>query len=85
MHSGRTIDSQKMSENEFLEKKVLDSEFTLRADHPGGTIPALLNGEHVRGSGYRGTSDRLPLGIVAGIGNPGGLIFFNRNTFYVIS
>ena len=34
----------------------------------GGTIPALLNGEHVRGSGYRGTSDRLPLGIVAGIG-----------------
>ena len=34
MHSGRTIDSQKMSENEFLEKKVLDSEFTLRADHP---------------------------------------------------
>ena len=36
MHSGRTIDSQKMSENEFLEKKVLDSEFTLRADHPQG-------------------------------------------------
>ena len=35
----------------------------------GGTIPAVLNGEHVRGAGYRATSDRLPLGVVAGIGS----------------
>ena len=37
----------------------------------GGTIPALLNGEYVKGNGYTGNSDRLPLGIVAGIGTLG--------------
>ena len=31
-------------------------------------LKALLNGEYVRGGGYRGHSERLPLGVIAGIG-----------------
>ena len=34
----------------------------------GGTAPALLGGETQSGSGWKGSSHRIPHGIVAGIG-----------------
>jgi len=34
----------------------------------GGTSPALLAGETISGDGWKGSSHRIPCGIVAGIG-----------------
>ena len=54
-------------------KPIMEARFDITSaidalKYCGGTVPALFGGETQQGTGYKGHSERVPCGLVGGIG-----------------